>query len=148
MISNSRITTTLPAVDLSRAKEFYHDVLGLNVTMEDQMSIMLETREGSSLYLYKREPTKADHTVLSFDVKDIESEIKELRRKGVKFEEYDIPSMGLKTVKSIATYGDEKHEYKSAWFKDTEGNILALNQMVKLGVGGKREEREPVSSRR
>jgi hypothetical protein len=48
-----------------------------------------------------------------------------LRNKGVKFEEYDLPKMGIKTVKGIATMGD----MKSAWFKDTEGNILSLAQM-------------------
>ena len=50
--------------------------------------------------------------------------MRELRGKGVKFEEYDFP--GLKTVNGIATTGD----LKTAWFRDSEGNILAISNEV------------------
>ena len=49
--------------------------------------------------------------------------VKKLKEKGVQFEDYDLPH--IKTINYIATSG----EYKSAWFKDSEGNILAINQM-------------------
>jgi predicted enzyme related to lactoylglutathione lyase len=75
------------------------------------------------LYLYQRAATKADHTVAAFNVDDVEAVVKELKSKGVVFEEYDMP--GLRTVNSIATVGS----MKGAWFKDTEGNILGLSQM-------------------
>ena len=75
--------------------------------------------------LYKRAATKADNTAAGFLVDDLEATMKELRAKGVKFEEYDFP--GLKTVNGIATTDGEK----GAWFKDTEGNILALAEMTK-----------------
>jgi hypothetical protein len=86
---------------------------------------MFGAGEGTMLYVYQRGPTKADQTVASFKVENIEAHVKELRAKGVKFEEYDIPAMGIKTVGGIAAMG----KTKSAWFKDTEGNILALDQM-------------------
>ncbi len=54
---------------------------------------------------------------------DIESEVADLKSRGVVFEEYDLP--GLKTVNSIATMGPAK----SAWFKDSEGNLLAVTQL-------------------
>jgi hypothetical protein len=73
--------------------------------------------------MYKRDSTKADHTVASFMVDDIEIEVNHLKEKGVIFEEYDLPN--IKTINSIATSGS----YKSAWFKDTEGNIIGLTQM-------------------
>ncbi len=60
-------------------------------------------------------------------VDDIEAEVKELKSNGVKFEEFNIPSMGLKTINGIATMG----KMKSAWFMDTEGNILSIAQMLK-----------------
>jgi len=148
MISNSRIVPTLPAVDLGRAKKFYHEKLGLKVTMEDPMGIMFESRNGFGLYLYKRGATRADHTVASFDVEDIVSEVGELRREGIKFEEYDIPEMGLKTIDGIATYGGEEYSNKSAWFKDTEGNILALVSMVKVGGESGRKDHEAAGARR
>jgi predicted enzyme related to lactoylglutathione lyase len=134
MVSNSRISPTLPVVDLERAKKFYHETLGLKINLEDQSGVMFESGDGSLLYIYQRGPTKADHTVASFKVDDIESEVRDLRGRGIKFEEYDIPSMGLKTINGISTWTSEEYEAKSAWFKDTEGNILGLVQMVKVGT--------------
>ena len=57
-----------------------------------------------------------------WEVADIEGEVAELKRRGVKFEEYDVPQM--KTEGGIATGGGAK----AAWFKDSEGNIMALIQ--------------------
>ena len=57
-------------------------------------------------------------------VDDVEAEVRELKARGVVFEEYDMP--GIKTVNSIATAGGAK----TAWFKDSEGNILAMSQRV------------------
>ena len=128
MLANSMVAPTLPAVDIKRARRFYEDKLGLKVAVEDPSpGIMLQCGKGTMMYVYQRAATKADHTVAGFMVDDIEAEVRELKRKGVKFEEYDMPSMGLKTVNSIATMG----KMKSAWFKDTEGNILAVTQMLK-----------------
>jgi len=129
MLTNATARPTLPAVDLKRARKFYEGTLGLKVIGEDPSpGIFLQAGNGTSLYIYQRAATTADHTVVSFEVNDIEAEAKELKRKGVKFEEYDIPSMGLKTVNGIATMGNYR---KSAWFKDTEGNILAIAQGIK-----------------
>jgi predicted enzyme related to lactoylglutathione lyase len=128
MLTNRAVTPTIPVVDLGRARSFYERTLGLKVSREDgSMGLMLDAGDCTKLYLYKRAATRADHTVASFEVDDIEAEVKELRRKGVVFEEYDIPEMGLKTVNGIAAMNGEK----AAWFKDTEGNILALGQWTK-----------------
>jgi predicted enzyme related to lactoylglutathione lyase len=88
---------------------------------------MYEAGGGTGLYIYQRGPTKADHTVATFEVDDAEAEIKELKAKGVVFEDIDIPSMGIKTEGGIATAGD----MKGGWFKDTEGNILGVFQFGK-----------------
>jgi len=126
MLSNSMVAPTLPAVDLKRARKFYEEKLGLKVVMEDPSpGMMLQAGQGTMMYVYQRAATKADHTVAAFKVDNVEAEVKALKSKGVKFEEYDLPKMGIKTVNGIATMGN----MKSAWFKDTEGNILALNQM-------------------
>ena len=86
---------------------------------------MLQAGSGTALYLYRRGSTKADHTVASFNVDNIEAEISDLRVKGVVFEEYDIPLMHIKTINGLATMDGAK----MAWFKDSEGNILSLIQM-------------------
>ena len=128
MLTDAMVSPTLPVVDIKRAKKFYEDKLGLKTVMEDPSpGAMLQAGQGTMLYIYQRAATKADHTVASFAVDNIESKVKELKGKGIKFEEYDIPAMKLKTVNSIATMDG----MKTAWFKDTEGNILALAQMPK-----------------
>ena len=120
------VAPTLPAVDLKRARRFYEGILGLKVVMEDPSpGIMVQCGKGTMIYVYERAATKADHTVASFAVDDVEAEMKELQKKGIKFEEYSMP--GLKTVHGVATVGG----MKAAWFKDTEGNILSVTQMPK-----------------
>jgi predicted enzyme related to lactoylglutathione lyase len=125
VLGDKMVSATLPATDLKRAKDFYTKKLGLKASMEDPGGFMIEAGKGTGLYIYKRGPTKADQTAASFAVSNIEAEVKELTGKGIKFEEYDMPDMGLKTVNGIATMG----KTKGAWFKDSEGNILALTQM-------------------
>jgi predicted enzyme related to lactoylglutathione lyase len=126
MLRNAMVAPTLPAVDIKRAKKFYVETLGLKVVQEDPSpGIMLQCGGETMIYIYQRAGTKADHTVAAFKVDNIEAEVTELKKKGVIFENYDLPQMGIKTVNGIASMGN----MKSAWFKDTEGNILALNQM-------------------
>lgn len=121
----TRTTPTLPVVDLERAKKFYQEKLGFKVTQEDPSpGANLKSPDCDCyVYLYQRARTKADHTVMALTVDDVEETMRELKRKGVKFEEYDMPN--LKTVNGIFKMND----YRSAWFKDTEGNILAISNM-------------------
>jgi hypothetical protein len=64
------------------------------------------------------------HTQMSFAVDDVVAVVKELKAKGVVFEEYDYPN--LKTVNSIA----ERPDFKGAWFKDSEGNMIGIGQRL------------------
>ena len=122
MLANSRVAAILPAVDLERAKEFYEKKLGLRPIDAPVAGAMFEGGQGTMLALYPRDtPTKADHTVAGWVVDDIEAVVDALRKRGVVFEQYDMP--GMKTdERGIATLGPGK----SAWFKDTEGNILSI----------------------
>lgn len=132
MLSDKSLYPTLPVVDFDRARKFYEETLGLKVIMADkQAGMWLAAGAGCILFLYQRRATKADHTVLSFDVDDVMTEVNELKSRGVKFEEYDIPEMGLKTVNGVAAMPSPLGEIKGAWFKDTEGNIIGLAQSPK-----------------
>jgi len=72
--------------------------------------------------LYQRGPSNAEHTLAAFSVEDVEQTVRDLAARGVVFEQYDFP--GVKTdAHGIASMG----EGKVAWFKDTEGNILAVS---------------------
>lgn len=126
MLGNFRVTATIPVTDIDKAKDFYINKLGLkeNPKMKDTDGILLNAGDGTDLYIYQRGQSKADHTLATFKVNDIETLISELFEKGISFEHYDLPN-GLKTnEKGIATMGS----VKSAWFKDPDGNILALIQ--------------------
>ena len=124
MLTKAEVYPTLPAVDLQRARKFYEETLGLKVIRIDPSpGILFGAGNGTAIYLYQRGATKADHTEAAFKIDDVEAEVKELKAKGVKFEEVDIP--GMKTVDGIATMDG----YKGAWFKDTEGNILGIANM-------------------
>lgn len=118
---------TLPVVDLQRAKAFYEDKLGLKAVDEDALGgATLQGEAGTKLYIYQRAATKADHTAAALVVKDFDAAMTDLRSKGVTFEEYDMPN--LKTVDGVATFEGNGTEYKIAFFKDTEGNILGMSE--------------------
>lgn len=123
MLANSRVSAVLPVVDTERARKFYEEKLGLKAS-EMGGGVMFECGQGTQLALYQRNtPTKADHTVAGFTVDNIAQTVQDLRKRGVVFEQYDLP--GLKTdERGIATI----EGVKGAWFKDTEGNILSVVQ--------------------
>ena len=132
MLTNSAVYATIPANDIKRARKFYEEKLGLKVMMEDPSpGIMFTAGKGTMLYVYQRAPSKADHTLATFEVDDIEAEVKGLMRMGIKFEEYDMPDMGMKTKNGIATMTSPMGDMKTAWFKDSEGNILNIVEMSK-----------------
>ncbi len=129
MLTNLPIKPTIPVVDLNRAKRFYETTLGLKPVRanDDNTSgiVVFECGNGTSMELYQRGPSKADHTVATFEVSDIEEEVNALRGKGVNFEDYDTPE--IKTQNGIAT----QSSIKAAWFKDSDGNILCIHQIIK-----------------
>jgi len=77
------------------------------------------------MYIYRRDPSKADHTLAGFRVEDIEKTVAVLSQNGIRFEQYDYPN--LKTdEKGIAT----TPPVKAAWFKDPDGNILGITEEI------------------
>ena len=129
MLANSPIRPTIPVVDLDRAKRFYETTLGVKPISANNDNIsgiaIFECGDGTLMELYQRGPSKADHTVATFEVSNIEEEVNMLRGNRVNFEEYDVPE--IKTQNGIATQGS----VKAAWFKDSEGNILCIHQVIK-----------------
>jgi catechol 2,3-dioxygenase-like lactoylglutathione lyase family enzyme len=125
MLGGFPLAAILPVVDLERAKRFYGETLGLKQLEELQTGeVLYQAGAGTMLSIYRRGPTKADHTAVGFMVDDLNKVMSHLRSKGVRFEEYDIPEMGLKTVNGVASFGNDK----GAWFKDPDGNILSIFQ--------------------
>ncbi len=116
---------TIPVRDLARARQWYAEKLGFEPEMEAADGLTYRSKN-SMFTVYPSQYTgTAQHTLMSWLADDVEREVRELRARGIVFEEYDMP--GLKTVNGIATMGSER----AAWFKDLDGNILAVSQMAK-----------------
>lgn len=121
----NRISAVLCSTDLVRSQAFYEQKLGLALSPETIPNhLLLEGADGTTLLVYGRPgPNQADHTQVRFWSTDVEHDVTELVSRGVVFEDYDFPA--LKTVNHIATTAGIG---KSAWFKDPDGNTLALFQ--------------------
>jgi extradiol dioxygenase family protein len=123
VLTAAPVQAAIPASDMERAKHFYRDTLGLKISRETKQAVHFDSG-GTQLFTY---PTpnagQAPHTLASWMVTDLDAEMADLRDRGVTFEEYDVP--GLKTVNGVA----ELDSVRSAWFKDSEGNTLAVSQV-------------------
>jgi len=125
MLSNAPIVPYIPAADVPRARKFYEGILGLTVKEEYAGGVIYECGKSSWVFMYPSPGAGTSKASTAFwTVDDVEAEVAALKARGVAFENYDWP--GLKTVNGIATGGGAK----TAWFKDTEGNILAISQRI------------------
>jgi predicted enzyme related to lactoylglutathione lyase len=126
MLADAPVTTILPVMDMKRARDFYESKLGLTPAgLKPDGKFVYKCSGGAVIALFPKEGgTKAEHTAISFQVKDIGAAIRALKANGVVFEEYDLP--GLKTVNHVCVLGAEK----AAWFKDTEGNYLCIHEDI------------------
>lgn len=111
--------------DLSKAKEFYGETLGLEVE-EDKMGLQIKIKGGHPIFVYPKENhTPATYTILNFVVEDIDKAVEELESKGVSFEKYE----GFhQDEKGIARGISANMGPDIAWFKDPAGNILSVLQ--------------------
>jgi catechol 2,3-dioxygenase-like lactoylglutathione lyase family enzyme len=124
MLSKSRVCATLPFHELKKAQPFYRDKLGLDLVAGSVDAGYLEysAGEGTTIQLFESTSKKSDDTAATFEVKDLAREMTELRERGVKFEEYDLPH--IKTVNGVAVMDG----HKGAWIKDPGGNVLGLHE--------------------
>ena len=121
MLGKSSATPMIAVKDLDRARKFYEETLGLEAK-EAMGGEVLEVTSGDTLIsVYKSEFAGTNKaTALTFDVDDIDSEVRDLKDKGVMFEHYEVD--GLERDGDI--YAAEG--MKTCWFKDPDGNILSL----------------------
>ncbi|WP_280152182.1 VOC family protein [Piscinibacter sp. XHJ-5] len=123
MLQQSPLYAYLPVQDVPRARRFYEQTLGLKAKEERAGGVVYEFAGGTACFLYPTPNAGTNRASQAFwEVKDIEREVAELKARGVRFEDYDMG--GEKSPSGVVTAGDAK----AAWFKDTEGNILAIIQ--------------------
>lgn len=124
MLQKSPMYAYLPASDVARARRFYEQTLGFTPTEDVADGVVYECAGGTSAFLYPTPNAGTSKASQAFwQVDDIEREVAELKSRGVELERYDMPD-GQVDANGIFTGGGAR----AAWFKDTEGNILAVIQ--------------------
>ena len=121
MLSRCRVHTTLPTADVDRLRAWYEGVLGFEPFAVRPGAVLYRTAVGSVFAISRGSVVSSGtHTQMAFTVEDIAAEVADLRARGVVFETYERP----KTTDGIATIGAGR----AAWFKDPDGNVLAILQ--------------------
>jgi len=121
-LSQAKAAAYLPVSDLERATAWYRDRLGAEATQLNEMEAEFVCGDGTSFFLYPSQFAGTNEgTALALNVDDVEATVADLVSRGVTFEEYDFDD--FKTVNGIATMPDGR---KVAWFKDQDGNIIAV----------------------
>ncbi|MGW7286590.1 VOC family protein [Streptomyces sp. NPDC054847] len=134
ILDSARVAVRLPAQDLERARRFYSEKLGLE-PVDERPGGLLYRCGGADFALFRSAgASPGTFTQMALEVDDLRAAMDELKRRGVVFEEVDLP--GLKTVDGIA---EVQGNYPSkgakgelgCWFRDSEGNMLGLGQPVR-----------------
>lgn len=124
MLSEANLNATLPVKDLKAAEKFYTEVLGLQEVGGEPGGLTF--RSGSTKFFVYESPFAGSNraTAAAWSVTNLDSLVAELKEKGVVFEHYDLPGV---TVQGDVHVTDS---YRVAWFRDPDGNILALDDLA------------------
>ena len=124
MLQDAPFYAYIPAKDMARARKFYEEKVGLKPTQQTNGGVVYAFGEGTAAFLYPTPNAGTSQASQAFwSVTDVDSEIRALKARGVVFEQYDgMP--GERSPEGAVTAGGAK----AAWFKDSEGNIMALIQ--------------------
>ena len=121
MLGNSDAIATCAVRDIERAKKFYEGTLGLTPLPSQEAGVLSYKSGKSSLLVYQSQYAGTNKaTAATWAVNDLEATVKTLKAKGVRFEHYDLPG----TTRNGDIHGSGRT--KAAWFKDPDGNILAV----------------------
>ena len=123
MLQESPVYAYIPAKDLARARKFYEEKLGFKPKGEVNGGVVYEFGDHTSCFMYTTPHAGTSKASQAFwQVNDLEREMELLKSRGLEFLDYDTPEM--KTKDGVFSGGGTK----AAWFKDSEGNIMALIQ--------------------
>ena len=125
MLQASPMYAYIPARDMKRARKFYEEKVGLRPKQEIAGGVVYEFGENTACFLYHTPNAGTSKASQAFwSVEDVKKEVAELKARGVQFERYD--DLPGKHEDGIVTDGGAK----AAWFKDSEGNIMAVIQTL------------------
>ncbi len=129
-LAGGRAITKLPVLDLERARAFYQDKLGLAPVEEREGGLRYLCAAGEFHLFLSTGVSSGTFTQLGFEVEDIGVVVADLRSRGVVFEEFDLPDIEVEDgiVKVEDNYPSKGVGERGIWFRDSEGNLLALGQ--------------------
>lgn len=119
MLDDAMLVPTVAVTDLDRAKRFFGEQLGLSMLDETPFAVRYAAGKGTQVSVRRGQPN-VGQTVAHFEVDDLDSLIRDLTARGVRFEEYETPKM----TNFIAQVGPAR----GAWFKDPDGNVFGLRE--------------------
>jgi catechol 2,3-dioxygenase-like lactoylglutathione lyase family enzyme len=133
LLTNARSAARLPAQDLERARRWYAEKLGLEPADERPGGLLYRMANGEFALYQSTGTSPGTFTQMGFEVDDIDATVAELRRRGVVFEDVDVP--GLQTTDGIADIDGQypskgARGERAAWFHDCEGNLLGVAQLI------------------
>jgi catechol 2,3-dioxygenase-like lactoylglutathione lyase family enzyme len=132
MFEHANATTMLAVKDLARARKFYEGVLGLTPVGQEDPEVQVYQTGDARLAVYVSQYAGTNRaTALTWEVDSVENTVQDLKSKGIKFEHYDLPE--TKRQGDVHVSGP----VKNAWFKDPDGNILAVMSGMPVAAGGR-----------
>ena len=125
MFENLEVIAVLPAADMKRALDFYKNTFGFEPAETNDAGALFRMSGGTSFMVYETQNAgSAKNTQLCWMTDDLDRDMAELRSRGVTFADFDFP--GLKTENGVAADDTER----TAWFNDSEGNVLCIGQRL------------------
>ncbi|MFD4870072.1 VOC family protein [Streptomyces sp. NPDC058412] len=133
LLAQAHVATRLPAQDLERARRFYAERLGLEPVDERPGGLLYRCAGAEFVLFLSTGASPGTFTQMAFEVDDLTAVVAELKRRGVVFEDVDVP--GFTTRDSIAeiegNYPSKgARGERGAWFRDSEGNLLGIGEPV------------------
>ncbi|MFF0490804.1 VOC family protein [Nocardia sp. NPDC004068] len=128
MLNNARVEARIPTQDLARARRWYAEKLGLEPVEERPGGLRYEGSSGVFCLFASAGASNGSFTQMGFYVDDIEATVRDLRARGVVFEEYGGTENGIMTIEG--NYPSKGTGERAAWFRDSEGNMLGLAEIL------------------
>ncbi|MFE7165790.1 VOC family protein [Streptomyces sp. NPDC057616] len=133
-MAGARVMPRLPASDLERARRFYAEKLGLDPVDERPGGLLYRTAGTEFVVFQSTGASPGTFTQMAWEVDDLDAVVAELRSRGVRFEDVDVP--GLRTVNGITEVQGHypskgARAERAAWFRDSEGNLMGIGQPLR-----------------
>ncbi|MCI0709170.1 MAG: VOC family protein [Chloroflexi bacterium] len=123
MLQDLSLRLSIPVRDMTRAKQFYGEKLGLTPSYEHEYAVIYRSGDSAFSLVESESAGQGQYSLMTWLVADIEETKHWLETRGVVFEVYNFP--GVEFANGIADFGTDR----VAWFKDSEGNLLAIAQL-------------------